>query len=214
MVTEAIDFRFLLIENYKNLQISDEELATIFVIDFLISQGNPFITADLLSLKMSSDVKTLDKILASLLKKGFIEYVCQGKKTVTTLNPLKKKLYREFQLTLAKEETREKSSEVKQSLNNIFTQFEKLLNRSLSPVEVSKIREWVSYGYSDELIIGALKEALSKGKKSLRSVDKILLQWATREDIETEGHSPLSEEWDKDLAETIRIAKTPWVKDD
>ena len=214
MVTEAIDFRFLLIDNYKNLKISEEELATIFVIDFLISQGNPFITADLLSLKMTSDVRTIDNILANLLKKGLIEYVSQGKKTVTTLEPLKKKLYREFQLSLAKEETSRKSKEVKESLDNVYTHFEKLLNRPLSPVEVSKIREWISFGYTDEVIIGALKEALSKGKKSLRSVDKILLQWATREDIETEGHSPISEDWDKDLAETIRIAKTPWINDD
>lgn len=214
MVTEAIDFRFLLIDNYKNLKISEEELATLFVVDFLIAQGNPFITADLLSLKMSASVKEIDNILASLLKKGLIEYVSQGKKTVTTLEPLKKKLYREFQLTLAKEETTRKSKEVKDSFDNVYTQFEKLLNRPLSPVEVSKIREWISYGYSDDIIIGALKEALSKGKKSLRSVDKILLQWATRDDIETEGHSPLNEDWDKDLAETIRIAKTPWLNDD
>ena len=184
------------------------------MIDFLISQGNPFITADLLSLKMSLSVKEIDNILANLLKKGLIEYVSQGKKTVTTLNPLKKKLYREFQLSFAKEQTIEKSKDFKESLDNIYSQFEKLLNRPLSPVEISKIREWVSYGYEDEIIIGALKEALSKGKKTLRSVDKILLQWATRDDIEKEGHSPINEEWDKDLAETIRIAKTPWVDDD
>ena len=214
MVTEAIDFRFLLIDNYKNLKISEEELATIFVVDFLINQGNPFITADLLSLKMTSHVKIIDNILASLLKKGFIEYISKGKKTITTLDPLKKKLYREFQLSLAKEETTSKSNEIKQSFDNVYTQFEKLLNRPLSPVEISKIREWISYGYEDEIIIGALKEALSKGKKSLRSVDKILLQWQTKEDIETEGHSSISDEWDKDLAETIRIAKTPWVNDD
>lgn len=214
MVTEAIDFRYLVLEHYKSLKITEEEVTTIFMIDFLISQGNPFITADLLSLKMSLSVKEIDNILANLLKKGLIEYVSQGKKTVTTLNPLKKKLYREFQLSFAKEQTIEKSKDFKESLDNIYSQFEKLLNRPLSPVEISKIREWVSYGYEDEIIIGALKEALSKGKKTLRSVDKILLQWATRDDIEKEGHSPINEEWDKDLAETIRIAKTPWVDDD
>lgn len=214
MVTEAIDFRFLVLEHYKSLKMTEQEVTTVFMIDFLISQGNPFITADLLSLKMSLNVKEIDVILADLLKKGFLEYVSQGKKTVTTLNPLKKKLYKEFQLSLAKETTAEKSLDMKNSLENIYTQFEKLLNRTLSPVEISKIREWVSYGYDDETIVGALKEALSKGKKSLRSVDKILLQWATRDDIESEGHSPINEEWEKDLAETIRIAKTPWVDDD
>ena len=42
-------------------------------------------------------------------------------------------------------------------------EFERLLNRPLSQVEFSRIREWISYGYSDETIINALKETLSKG---------------------------------------------------
>lgn len=214
MVTEAIDFKYLLLDNYKSLKIKEDELAVIFMIDFLTSQGNPFITADLLSLKMSLKVKDIDNILASLLERGFIEYALKGKKTVTTLEPLKKILYREFQLSLTKETVEDRSKEIKVTLENVYTEFEKLLNRPLSPVEISKIREWISYGYSDDVIINALKESLSRGKKSLRSVDKILLQWATREEIETEGHSSLSDEWDKNLVETIRIAKTPWLDND
>ena len=210
MVSEAIDFRYILLDNYKKLKITEEELVVIFMIDHLIGQGNPFITADLLSLKMSYDVKTLDALLARLLQKGIIEYVSSNKKTVTTLNPLKKKLFREFQITLANDETKEKEVEVE----NIYSEFEKLLNRSLSPVEISKIREWISYGYTDKQIIDALKEALSKGKKSLRSVDKVLLEWMARDDVESEGHTSINEEWNKNLEETIRIAKAPWLDDD
>ena len=110
-----------------------------------------------------------------------------------------------------KEDEVQASKEVETELNNIFQEFSKMLGRSLAPVEISKIREWVSYGYSDELIINALKEALNKGKKSLRSVDKILLIWSSRDDRENEGVSLKSEEWNKSLEETIRIAKTPWI---
>ena len=212
MITEAIDFRYLLIENYKKLKISEEELATIFVIDHLIGQGNPFVTADLLSLKMSLDIKRIDEVLASLITKGFFEYKTQGKKTVATLEPLKQKLYREFQLFLSKEEEEKTSQRITESLENIYDAFDKLLGRSLSPVEIAKIHEWVSFGYSDTLIIDALKEALSQNKKSLRSVDKILLSWSQRDDLISEGHTPLNEDWDKNLEETIRIAKTPWIK--
>ena len=214
MITEAIDFRYLLIENYKKLKINEKELATIFVIDHLISQGNPFVTADLLSLKMSLDIKEIDSILAKLITKGFYEYKTVGKQTVSSLEPLKQKLYREFQIFLSKDEEEKQSKRITEELDNIYLNFEKLLNRSLSPVEVSKIHEWVSYGYSDTLIIDALKEALSRGKKTLRSVDKILLSWSQRDDLESEGHTPLNSEWDKNLEETIRIAKIPWVKKD
>lgn len=214
MITEAIDFRYLLIENYRKLKLNENELATIFVIDHLISQGNPFITADLLSLKMTLDIREIDKILAKLITKGMFEYKTVGKNTVATLEPLKQKLYKEFQLFLSKEEEEQSSKRIKEELENVYTTYEKLLGRSLSPVEVSKIHEWISYGYSDKTIIDALKEALSKNKKSLRSVDKILLNWSQRDDLQAEGHTPLSEEWDKNLEETIRIAKIPWINKD
>ena len=214
MVSEAIDFRYLLIENYKKLQLSEVELATIFVIDHLIGQGNPFVTADLLSLKMSMDVKQIDKVLAGLLKKKLIEYVTTGKKTATTLEPLKQKLYSEFQLYLTIEESQKKEKKVSEQLENIYSEFQKLLGRSLSPVEISKIREWVSFGFTDEQIINALKDALSKGKKSLRSVDKILLSYQVRDDVESDGMTTISTDWDKNLEQTIKIAKTPWLDDD
>ncbi len=214
MVSEAIDFRYLLLENYKKLKISENELVTILMIDHLIGEGNPFVTSDLLSLKMSLDVREIDKILASLLKKKMLEFVTKGKKTYTTLEPLKQKLYQEFQLFLSKESEQNTSRRVKEELENIYASFEKLLGRTLSPVEISKIREWVSYGYSDEMIINALKDALNSGKKSLRSVDKILLNYQMKEDIQSDGRTTLNSEWDKNLEETIKIAKTPWLDEE
>jgi len=64
------------------------------------------------------------------------------------------------------------------------------------------------------MIINALKEALSKNKRSLRSIDKILLQWQTRDDMEKEGYSAVSESWSKDIEKTIEIAKTNWIDND
>ena len=214
MVSEALDFRFLLLENYKKLKLNEEELATILMIDHLISQGNPLVTQDLLSLKMSLDIKSIDNVLAALLTKGYIAFVTEGGKTITTLEPLKKILFREFQFSMSRESNAKGEKEINDQLENIYQAFDKLLGRQLSPVEISKIREWVEHGYSDEMIINALKEALSKGKKSLRSVDKILLSWEQRDDIERDGVTTRSEEWDRNLEETIRIAKTPWLDDD
>ena len=149
-----------------------------------------------------------------LLTRGFIEYVTQGNKTVTSLNPLKEKLYREFQLSLSKEAEIASNEKASQEINNIYETFQKLLGRPLSPVEQSKVNEWVNFGYSDETIINALKDALAKGKKSLRSVDKILLSYVNRDDRENEGHSTMTSDWNKNLEETIRIAKTPWINTD
>lgn len=214
MVSEALDFRFLLLENYKKLKLNEQELAVILMIDHLISQGNPLVTQDLLSLKMSLDIKSIDNVLAALLTKGYIAFVTEGGKTITTLEPLKKILFREFQFSMTRESNARGEKQVNDQLENIYQAFDKLLGRQLSPVEISKIREWVEHGFSDEIIINALKEALAKGKKSLRSVDKILLSWEQRDDIERDGLTTRSEEWDMNLEETIRIAKTPWLDDD
>ena len=214
MISEAIDFRFLLLENYKKLKISEEQLVIIMMIDHLLSQGNPFITADLLSLKMSLDIKDIDRQIADLLTRGYMEYMTVNGKTVTSLNPLKEKLYREFQITISKENEIASNEKVNAQLNNIFEEFQKELGRQLSPLEISRIREWISIGYTDETIIDALKEAISQGKKSLKSVDKILLTWAKREEIEKEGKTSIKSDWTENLEETIRIAKTPWLDDD
>ena len=212
MISEAIDFRFLLLENYKKLKISENQLVIILMIDHLVSQGNPFVTADLLSLKMSLDIKEIDALLADLLARGFVEYASINGKTVTSLNPLREKLFSNFALSVSKEAENKKKQE--ELLSNIYQSFETELNRPLQPMELSTIREWVDMGYSDEMIVNALKEALSQGKKSLRSVDKVLLSWAKREDLESEGKTPIDDDWTKNLEETIRIAKTPWLDDD
>lgn len=213
MIQEAVDFKYLLLDNYKKLKIDESELVVILMIDHLLLQSNAFIDADLLSLKMTINVRKIDEILANLLQKGLISYVVKNKKTTTSLEPLRKKLYKEFQMSVMDDELVSQPN-IEKKMSNIYSQFETLLNRTLSPVELSKIREWISFGYSDEKIIEALKEALSKNKKSLRFVDKILLTWQKRDDIENEGSSPINSEWDKNLEETIRIAKTPWIKDE
>ena len=214
MISEAIDFRFLLLENYKKLKISENQLAIIMMIDHLIEHGNPFITADLLSLKMSLDIKEIDRLLADLLTRGLMEYATVNGKTVTSLKPLNEKLYREFQISVSKENEAKNSETISNQLNNVFEQFQNELGRSLSPIEVSTIREWFSMGYTDEIIIDALKEAINQGKKSIKSVDRILLTWAKRDDLEAEGKTSIDDDWTKNLEETIRIAKTPWLDED
>ena len=214
MISEAVDFHFLLLENYKKLKISENQLAIILMMDHLISYGDTFVTADLLSLKMSLDIKEIDRLLADLLTRGLIEYTTANGKTITSLNPLKERLYREFQISVSKENEVRNNKTISDQLTNIYENFQAELGRSLSPTEVSTIREWVAMGYTDEIIINALKEAISQGKKSIKSVDKILLTWAKREELEAEGKTSIKDDWTNNLEETIRIAKTPWLDED
>lgn len=209
---EALDFRYLLLEYYKKLKINEHELAVILMIDHLIDQKNALITPDLLSLKMSLPTKEIDQILVKLIDRNFLVFN-PNKKIAFTLKPLKEKLFNEFQTQLAKERETSLNEEKAAYLQNIYSVFEKELNRPLSPLEFQFINDWVNAGFTDEVIINALKEALSKGKKTLKSVDKILLQWSARDDLEKNGYTTIDDGWDKNLEETLKIVKAKWLDD-
>ena len=61
--------------------------------------------------------------------------------------------------------------------NNIFEKFEKEFSRTLSPMEYEIINDWLDNNISEELILGALKEATYNGVNNLRYIDKIIYDW-------------------------------------
>ena len=210
----GIDMEYVLLENYKKLGITETELAVIFMIQHLLKQGNTLITQELLALKMTLSIQDIDQVLSHLLSKRLIEFESDNGEMKTTLKPLEQRLYREFEVALLKrrEESLEKGFDTQ--VQNIYGVFEKEFGRTLSPAEFQKIREWISLGYEEDVIIDALHEALDANRKSIRSIDKILLKKTARKDIQKEGYSAISEGWNKDIEKTIQIASEKWVNDD
>lgn len=64
-----------------------------------------------------------------------------------------------------------------QKKETIFDLFQKELGRDISPMEYEIINAWLEKGFSEELVEGALKEAVYNGVSSLRYIDKILYEW-------------------------------------
>jgi len=83
-----------------------------------------------------------------------------------SLNPMYQKL-------LEKKEKKNKKAQQE----TIFDIFQKELGRNISPMEYEIINAWMEKGFSDELVIGALEEAVYNGVGSLRYIDKILYEW-------------------------------------
>ena len=69
---------------------------------------------------------------------------------------------------------------------DLFEQFESEFGRPLSPLEFELINTWLDTGTSEELVLEALKESIYNGVKSLRYIEKILLNWK-EEFIKSEG---------------------------
>lgn len=66
-----------------------------------------------------------------------------------------------------KEETKE----------DIFKIFESELGRTISSMELELINGWLMAGTPEELILGALREAVYNGVTNFRYIDKIIYEW-------------------------------------
>ena len=211
---EGVDFSYILLDNYKQFGISETELSVIFMIDHLLRQGNGLITPDLLSLKMNLKTHELDRILSSLYNNGYLSFETAQGGMQTSLLPLKEKLYKAVERTLAKDRANLHSEQRASALKRLNDHFEKRLNRILSPLENDTLGKWLDSGYSEEEIRDCLEEALNQRKKSFKSIEKILHSGRIRSDIAKEGYSGLSDNWDQDIERTIEIAKAKWVDED
>lgn len=61
--------------------------------------------------------------------------------------------------------------------DDIYSVFEKEFGRPISSMEYEIINAWLDKSFSEELILGALKEAVYNGVTNLRYIDKILYEW-------------------------------------
>ena len=70
-----------------------------------------------------------------------------------------------------------KKNEKKETKDDIYQVFEREFGRTLSTMDYEIINAWIDGGYSEELIIAALREAVYNGVTNLRYIDRILNEW-------------------------------------
>lgn len=70
-----------------------------------------------------------------------------------------------------------KEESKKQEKDDIYSIFESEFGRTLSSMDYEIINAWIEKGFSEELVIAALKEAVYNGVTSLRYIDKVLYEW-------------------------------------
>lgn len=210
----AVSFRYALLDCYKKLNLSEEELVVVLMIDHLLEQGNTLVTADLLSMKMNYVPKDIDRIMVGLVNRGLLSYDTSEKTMRTSLDALKNQVYTLFQKSVEREQINLMSKEKADRLASLIAFFEAKLCRSLSPLETQTMGDWIEAGYKDEQIQDSLLDALKERKKTIRAVDKILRAKRRDEDIRKEGASAVNDTWDKDIEKTMEIAKAMWGNDD
>ena len=207
-IMDAIDWRMILVDNYKKLGLNETELSIILVTNSLIQKGVDFITPDIIALKMTLDFQEIDSCFTNLIKKDILTLEGADKIHIS-IEPLKKRLVEIFYEELKKETTSPSSKDQ----NDIYVLFETEFGRALSQFEINTIKDWFEQGNSASTIKEALNVATLAKVKTIRSIDKVLLEWKRREELAKNGISPLSEKWRKNLEETMEIAKINWMEE-
>jgi DNA replication protein len=181
---DAVDFKYLLLEHYKALGFDEFHLAILLLIDHLLAQKNHFITAEQLAMKMHLPQEEIDKKLVELVNRHVIEYVSTDQRMETSILPLKTMLMKQFQQKLIQQHYQPQEGDI-----HIFQWVEKAFGRTLSPLEIASIRDWLAFGYEPSLIQSTVKEAISKNKFSIRTIDKLLQKQTLKDNFDQEGHT-------------------------
>ncbi len=210
----AVSFRYALLNSYKKMNIQENEVLVLLMIDLLLEQGNSFITNDMLSLKMNYSVSEIDKIVAGLMKRGYVSLETKNGKIKTSIDVLKEKAYEQFKKSMDEESSGLLSENKEKDLQDLLTYFQDKFQRTISPLEREMIGNWINAGYKKEEIQNALLDSFREEKRTVKNIDRVLRSKRMTSDFEKEGYTASSSTWDKDIEETMNIAKSMWGSDD
>lgn len=176
-----ISFPRLLLFNYKDLKITSDELIIIIYLLNTSDLFNPKKIAD----DMKLTVPNVLELVSGLEEKGILSISVRKNNNIREDFIDFTNLYEKLGFLIVNENI-VKEEETKE---NLFDCFEREFARTLSPVEYELINGWKEIGYSEEIIILALKEAVFNGVTNLRYIDKILYDWKkkginTKNDVE------------------------------
>lgn len=161
----------LLFKNYRKLNITEEELV---ILIFIIDCGNKIsYNPELFVRELGMEKYRAMQLINNLVEKNLIDIKLEN----NSLGKMEEYIYIDafynklFSLVL------DSNRVVEECNTEIFTMFEQEMGRTISPMEVEKIREWVNDGISEELIREALKEAVFKNARSINYINSILYSW-------------------------------------
>ena len=158
----------LFIKKSLSLKLTLEEFLMITYFD---NDYNNYLNMEELSKNIGLSLDQCYEVFNSLLSKKLID--------VKTSKDIEGRLIEcvsldRFYEEISEEEKEQKKSEIK---TDIYAEFENEFGRTITSMEYEIINAWLSHNYSEEVIIGALKEAVYNGVRNLRYIDKILYEW-------------------------------------
>lgn len=172
----------IIFNNYKRLNITEEELV---ILIFIINLGNKIVyNPDLFVSELKIEKYKVMELLSTLAEKKIITISVEKNKSN------KREEYISLDLLYSKILNIFMDSKEKDNYNSdIFSVFESEFGRTLSPMEYELIKNWLTEKkFSYELIVEALREATYNNVNNLSYIERILYEWykkgiKTKEDV-------------------------------
>lgn len=176
----------LVLENYAGLGMSDAEFLLWLQLFRFQKQGNTFPDLKKIAQLMNKSVEEIYNLLNALVEHQALEITSSHNALGELVDSYS--LYPLINL-IEQEENRQMSvpvkKETKVGLAELNSAFEEAFGRLLNSIELEQLRDWVEKdGYSPELILLALKEAVLNQVRRFRYIERILMDWKTN-DIQT-----------------------------
>lgn len=165
-----IDFKTLLIRNYKKYKMNDLECMIILVCNEMqVMDKSCAISPQILSEYMSAKVDEIDEAMLHLLNLGYIEYVIDDKLSNVSLKKLKEKCFYDFKKEIVLENNLIYATEFDTDCN-IFQYYCKVFGKQLSPIETDKLVSLKRKGCLEEEIKQAIDICREQNKSTINSV--------------------------------------------
>ncbi len=172
VIYKGIDFNNLLLEYYKELDLTSNELLVALMSNYLLEAGNLIITNELLELKLSLSKKEIDDSLSNLMNKGYLKYSKTNTGLISSLDSLYEKLISLFVKKNTIDEERRNLND--NLMYRIVDVFERELNKNLNTQDIQFIEKWIEDNVPEDIIINSFKDALNENNPYLSYVDKII----------------------------------------
>lgn len=146
-----------ILENFNKLNLTNDELVLVLLIE-LCKESRKQITYDYLTEKMNKPVKEIDKVIASLVNKHYLNVGVNSKGLVLDIDNI-------FEFDLEKYEVSENK--------NLYDLLGDLLGKPLTPNELQKLNDLLNE-YSEKEVLEAIRIAEANRKLKLSYIEGIL----------------------------------------
>ncbi len=171
----GIDFRYLLLDYYKELNLTNEEVLVLLMCDHLLNDSNTLISIEQLEMKLDLSFSEIDKVFNSLLTKKYIIFETVNNDFVTTLKNIKHEVLNLYKRDLLLDEKNGNELEVSDDIKTrVFSSFEHYFNRDLNETEKEMILKWIAAGIDEEIIIDSLKDAYNLRTLTIKKIDGLI----------------------------------------